>query len=79
MCRMIEAGVGIGVVPLSAALRHKQTMKIEIIELHEPWAIRERAVIVRELEGLPGCAKALIDELIEVAQAAGGSPANIGG
>lgn len=74
MCRMIEAGVGIGVVPLSAALRHRQTMKIEIIELPEPWAIRERAVIVRELEGLPGCAKALIDELIEVAQAAGGSP-----
>ncbi|WP_316156948.1 LysR family transcriptional regulator [Cupriavidus sp. BIC8F] len=74
MCRMIEAGVGIGVVPLSAALRHRQTMKIEIIELHEPWALRERAVIVRELEGLPGCAKALIDELIEVAQAAGGSP-----
>jgi hypothetical protein len=48
-------------------------MKIEIIELHDPWAVRERAVIVQELEGLPGFAKALIDELIEVAQSAGGS------
>ena len=51
-------------------------MKIDIVELDEPWAIRERAVIVREMEGLPGCARALIDELIEVAQAAGDSPDN---
>ncbi|MBB1629798.1 LysR family transcriptional regulator [Cupriavidus sp. UME77] len=77
MCRMIEAGVGIGVVPLSAALRHRQTMKLAIVELDDPWVIRERAVIVRELQGLPGCARALIDELISVAQAAGGSPAKL--
>ena len=73
MCRMIEAGVGIGVVPLSAALRHSKTMQIEISELADAWAIRERAVIVRDIEGLPGCARDLIDELIKVAQAAGGS------
>lgn len=73
MCRMIEAGVGIGVVPLSAALRHSKTMQIEISELADAWAVRERAVIVRELEGLPGCARDLIDELIKAAQAAGGS------
>ncbi|MFV8606857.1 LysR family transcriptional regulator [Ralstonia pseudosolanacearum] len=73
MCRMVETGVGIGVVPLSAALRHSKTMQLEIIELADAWAIRERAVIVRDLEGLPGCARALIDELMKVAQAAGGS------
>ncbi|KFX28382.1 LysR substrate-binding domain-containing protein [Ralstonia solanacearum] len=73
MCRMIETGVGIGVVPLSAALRHRKTMQLEIVELADAWAVRERAVIVRDLEGLPGCARALIDELIETAQAAGGS------
>jgi DNA-binding transcriptional LysR family regulator len=74
MCRMIEAGVGIGILPLSTTLRHRQTMKLEILELDEPWAIRERVVIARDMEGLPGCAKALIDELIKVAEAAGGSP-----
>lgn len=73
MCRMIEAGVGIGVVPLSAALRHSKTMQIEISELADAWAVRERAVIVRDLEGLPGCARDLIEELIRAAQAAGGS------
>ncbi|MGO4330972.1 LysR substrate-binding domain-containing protein [Cupriavidus sp. 2TAF22] len=74
MCRMIEAGVGIDILPLSAALRHRRTMKLEILELNEPWVIRERVVIARDLDGLPGCAKALIDELIKVAEAAGGSP-----
>ncbi|WP_247350410.1 LysR family transcriptional regulator [Ralstonia pseudosolanacearum] len=73
MCRMVETGVGIGVVPLSAALRHRKTMQLEIVELADAWAIRERAVIVRDLEGLPGCARALIDELMKVVQAAGGS------
>lgn len=71
--RMIEAGVGIGILPLSAALRHRRTMKLAIVELPEPWAIRERAVIVRELDGLPSCAKALIEALIEAADTAGGS------
>lgn len=72
-CRMIEAGVGVGVLPLSAALRHRRTMKLAIVELPEAWAVRERAVIVRELEGLPSCAKALIDTLIEAAESAGGA------
>ncbi|WP_197339372.1 hypothetical protein [Ralstonia solanacearum] len=70
---MIETGVGIGVVPLSAALHHSKTMQLEIVELADAWAVRERAVIVRDLEGLPGCARALIDELIETAQAVAGS------
>ncbi|RZT36740.1 LysR family transcriptional regulator [Cupriavidus agavae] len=72
-CRMIEAGVGVGVLPLSAALRHQRTMQLAIVELPEAWAVRERAVIVRELDGLPSCAKALIDTLIEAAESAGGA------
>ncbi|MDC6210110.1 hypothetical protein [Ralstonia solanacearum] len=54
---MIETDVGIGVVPLSAALRHRKTMQLKIVELADAWAVRERAVIVRDLEGLPGCAR----------------------
>ena len=65
MCRMIEAGVGVGVMPESAALRHAHTMRIGIVQIDEPWAIRERSVLVRELEALPGCARALVDKLLE--------------
>ncbi|MDN3235618.1 LysR substrate-binding domain-containing protein [Pseudomonas sp. WAC2] len=60
ICRMVEAGVGIGVIPESAALRHSRTMNLTIIPLDEPWAIRERSILIRQLDALPGCIRALI-------------------
>jgi DNA-binding transcriptional LysR family regulator len=72
MCRMVEAGVGVGVMPESAAIRHRRTMRIGIVQLDEPWALRERSVLVRELEALPGCARALVAKLLE--SGSGGIP-----
>lgn len=63
ICRMVEAGVGIGVIPESAALRHSRTMDLSIVQLDEPWAIRERSILVRQLEALPGCIRSLISAL----------------
>ncbi|MGB7191876.1 MAG: LysR family transcriptional regulator [Collimonas pratensis] len=63
MCRMIEAGVGVGLLPESAASRHRKTMRLHIVELSDEWALRERSILVRDLEALPGCARALISEL----------------
>ena len=60
ICRMVEANVGIGVIPESAALRHAKTMKLAIVKLDEPWAARERSILVRQLEALPGSIRALI-------------------
>ena len=71
MCRMIEAGVGIGILPESAARRHTRTMQIALIDIEDDWAIRERYVLVRSKEALPGAGRALVDEL--VLNAAGGS------
>ncbi|WP_372966144.1 LysR family transcriptional regulator [Marinobacter sp.] len=59
-CRMIEAGVGIGILPESSAKRYQQTMRLDIVALTDAWASRERSVIVRELESLPEAGKALI-------------------
>lgn len=64
VCRMIEAGVGIGVIPESAASRHSRTMRLAIVELDEPWAVRERSILVREYDALPGTVKALIAMLV---------------
>lgn len=60
VCRMIEAGVGIGIIPESAARRHSRTMQLALIDLDEPWAVRERSILVRELDALPGSVRALI-------------------
>ncbi|HBX57236.1 LysR family transcriptional regulator [Pseudomonas sp. UBA2684] len=63
ICRMIEAGVGIGVIPESAAQRHSRTMQLATIALDEAWAVRERSILVRDLEALPGSVRALIATL----------------
>lgn len=63
VCRMIEAGVGIGIIPESAARRHSRTMQLALVELDEPWAIRERSILVRQLDALPGAVRALIATL----------------
>ncbi|VCU69961.1 HTH-type transcriptional regulator GltC [Pigmentiphaga humi] len=73
MCRMIEAGVGIGVAPESAALRHRRTMDLAIVALDEPWAVRERSLLVRERDALPACVRALIDDVLALGQRAGGA------
>ena len=64
MCRLIEAGVGIGILPETAARRHKKTMKLHLADLTDAWAARERRIVVRDLDSLPGCCRALVRELL---------------
>lgn len=64
MCRMIGAGVGIGVVPVSAARRNQQALRLALIELSDPWSVRERFVLVRDAARLPPYATALVDALL---------------
>ncbi len=64
VCRMVEAGVGIGIVPESAARRHSRTMKIVTKPLDESWAVRERYVLTRRGDSLPSFTQALIDTII---------------
>ena len=63
-CRMIEAGVGVGVLPDSAARRHARTMAIRIVALRDAWALRELRICARSLDALPGYARDLVDLLV---------------
>ncbi len=63
MCRMIGAGVGVGVVPESAARRNRDTMGLALIELTDTWTVRERYILLRDREKLPAYALALIELL----------------
>lgn len=65
VCRMIEAGVGIGVVPEKAALRYASTMNIRIVKLTDSWAERKLHVCVRDLDALPSFARELVQILQE--------------
>lgn len=61
MCRMVEANVGIGILPQSAAARHRRSMQLSIVQVTDPWAVRERSILVQKLEGLPGYARELVE------------------
>jgi DNA-binding transcriptional LysR family regulator len=64
MCRMVGGGVGVAIVPESAARRNVVPMKLAQIELTDSWRVRERYVLVREGEELPAYAQSLIAMLI---------------
>jgi DNA-binding transcriptional LysR family regulator len=64
LCRMIEANVGIGVLPESAGRRHRATMAIRIIPLQDTWATHNLKICVRKLRSLPSFARDLVDLLI---------------
>ena len=63
-CRMIEANVGVGILPESAARRHAQTTDIRIVPLQDPWAFRGMHVCVRKLETMPKFARDLVAQLV---------------
>ena len=63
MCRMIGAGVGVGIVPESAAWRNRAAMGIALIELIDAWSVRERYILVRKRQELPRYAQLLIETL----------------
>lgn len=63
MCRMIGSGVGVGIVPESAARRNQHSMNLALIELVDAWSVRERYVLVREREALPAYAQSLVDAI----------------
>lgn len=63
--RMIEANVGIGVLPESTARRHAQTMALSIVQLQDDWAERNLQICVADLDALPVFARKLVDLLVE--------------
>ena len=71
MCRMIGAGVGVGVVPESAARRNQGSMNLALVELTDAWSVRERYILVRDNESLPAYAEALVDAIRAHYQKAG--------
>ncbi len=69
-CRMIEANVGVGILPESAARRHAQSMAIGIVPLRDEWSLRALLICMRKLDALPGFARDLVDLLLADARGA---------
>jgi molybdate transport repressor ModE-like protein len=63
VCRMVECGVGIAVVPETAAKRCRRTMTFGTLRLKDTWAARQLIVCVRRMDALPVHARRLAEHL----------------
>ena len=64
MCRMIARGIGIGVLPDTAAQPHVASMKLARVRLQEPWATRRMLLGHRGLETLAPPARKLAEAIL---------------
>jgi DNA-binding transcriptional LysR family regulator len=70
ICRMVDACIGLSVVPESTARPHALYLKIAIVPLLDDWAVRAMQICVRDLDVLPSFARDLVDMLVENGRAA---------
>jgi DNA-binding transcriptional LysR family regulator len=63
VCRLVECGVGVGVVPATTAARAVKTMALAVVDLTDDWAVRDLTIVVRAGERLRPYAQALVESL----------------
>jgi len=63
LCLMVEAGLGVGILPKNTAKPYQRALRVKTIALSEPWANRDLAICVRSYEELSVAAKLLVDHL----------------
>ncbi|WP_066741263.1 LysR substrate-binding domain-containing protein [Cupriavidus sp. D384] len=68
VCRMVEAGAGIAIVPNSCARRYASRKVLRFIRLEDDWARRELRLVRRPGRELPQFAETLIRYLADAAR-----------
>jgi DNA-binding transcriptional LysR family regulator len=63
VCGMVERGLGLAVMPESAALRCRQTMQISRVALSDAWSVRQLTLCMRSFTDLPPYARQLVEHL----------------
>ncbi len=63
MCQMVEKGIGLAILPETAARRCQQSMAIRVIPLTDTWALRQLTICVRSFRSLPVHAQRLVEFL----------------
>ncbi|MGC5779854.1 LysR substrate-binding domain-containing protein [Methylobacterium sp. NFXW15] len=62
VCRLVEAKVGLAILPESTALRAARTLAITVVPLSDSWARRDLTLCLRDRDALPP----FVQEFIEV-------------
>ena len=68
ICRLVEAKVGVGIVPETTARRAARIMKIAFVPIADPWAVRDLTICLRRLDALSPAARELVAHLRSLAR-----------
>lgn len=63
ICRLVEDGAGLAVVPEIAARRCGRSMAIRTVRLRDDWSVRQLSICVRRASALPAHARRLVEYL----------------
>ncbi|NYT77686.1 LysR family transcriptional regulator [Alcaligenaceae bacterium] len=63
LCFMVDAGLGIGVLPVNIAKLYSNIFDIKLIPIDENWAKRSIDICMRSKESLPSAARLFVDHL----------------
>ena len=63
VCRLVEANVGVGIVPETTAQRAAKSSAIKVVELADAWAPRDLTICVRDFDALPPYAQQLVNHM----------------
>lgn len=65
LCLMVEAGLGIGVVPRGALRPYAKGLGVRVLSLRDDWSSRKLAVYVNSYDSLPMAAKLFVNHLTD--------------
>jgi flavin reductase (DIM6/NTAB) family NADH-FMN oxidoreductase RutF len=68
LAAMVQAGLGIGMLPHKMAQLYAKALNIRVVELDEPWAERRHAIVIRSYDALQAAGKRLVDHLKRASQ-----------
>ncbi len=63
ICQMVEAGVGLAIIPEAAARRYSRSTRIKTVRMSDPWTSRRLAICMRSRQSLPRPVQQLADHL----------------
>jgi DNA-binding transcriptional LysR family regulator len=63
ICQMVEAGVGVAVIPEVAARRYSRSSRIRTVRMTDPWSRRKLAICMRSRLSVPRPVQQLADHL----------------
>lgn len=75
MCRLVQAGVGVGIVPESTAHGMSRLLGVGAVTLSDAWATRQLLICVQSRQGLSARACRLLDHLLADSEGAAGQAA----